>query len=75
MEMNAIDVITSHSESRGEVMGEIADMMINGEMCSWCGICFIGEHSYPVVCKSCAEGKSDKELLKVGVQNAINDEI
>jgi hypothetical protein len=34
-------------------MGEIADMLINGEQCSHCGVCFHGEHGYPVLCRDC----------------------
>jgi len=34
-------------------MGEIADDIINGKQCSLCGICFVEEHGFPVVCKSC----------------------
>jgi hypothetical protein len=56
-------------------MGEMADDMVNGFSCSWCGIYFKKEHGYPVVCKSCAEGKRDKELLKDGVQNALYPEM
>lgn len=35
-------------------MDEIADDMINGLSCSWCGIYFTEEHGHPVVCKECA---------------------
>jgi len=56
-------------------MGDLADDMIEGYSCSWCGIYFMDSHEYPVVCKTCAEGKSDKELLKLGVQNAIHKEM
>ncbi len=36
-------------------MGEIADDIINGFQCSWCGTCFEEEHGYPVACQSCWE--------------------
>ena len=36
-------------------MGEIADMMINGSMCQYCGECFDDEPGYPRSCPSCAE--------------------
>lgn len=36
-------------------MGEIADDMINGFCCSYCGIYFEEEHGFPVLCKSCYE--------------------
>ena len=56
-------------------MGEIADDMIDGASCSWCGIYFVKEHGYPVVCKSCADGQTNDQLLKSGVQNAIHKEV
>jgi len=34
-------------------MGEIADDIINGKQCSFCGICFEEEHGFPVACDSC----------------------
>ena len=34
-------------------MGEIADDMLDGFMCSWCGVYFVEEHGYPVACDSC----------------------
>lgn len=48
-------------------MGEIADMMVEGTMCIWCGTCFEEEHGYPVVCKSCAEEASEEELVDMQV--------
>lgn len=43
-------------------MGEIAEDMIEGRSCSWCGCYFHDpktgqsyEHGYPVVCKDCWE--------------------
>jgi len=36
-------------------MGEIADMMINGSMCQYCGECFDDESGYPRSCESCRE--------------------
>lgn len=36
-------------------MGEIANDMIDGGSCSWCGTYFEEEHGYPVVCKSCSK--------------------
>jgi hypothetical protein len=62
-------------------MGVIADDMINGFMCSWCGICFEEEHGYPVLCRGCYkdwldDGHTKKELLKEhGIQPAINKEL
>lgn len=34
-------------------MGEIADAVVNGEMCSLCHQEFDGSHGYPVVCIEC----------------------
>lgn len=34
-------------------MGEIADDIVNGACCSWCGEYFSGEHGYPVLCVKC----------------------
>ena len=51
-------------------MGQIAEDVINGFQCSWCGQLFKGEHGYPVVCYDCGHGVSNKELEKVGLQRA-----
>ena len=56
-------------------MGEMADDMIEGASCSWCGVYFKKEHGYPVVCFSCGKGKSDKQLLADGVQRATEKEL
>ena len=62
-------------------MGEVADSMINGECCSWCGIYFEDEHGYPVVCQGCfkdwceEDGGSSKKLKKLGLSVAIEKEI
>lgn len=46
-------------------MGQIADMIVNGEMCSHCGICFEEEHGYPVLCDNCfKEQQADKTINK-----------
>jgi hypothetical protein len=39
-------------------MGEIADDMTDGLCCSECGIYFIREHGYPVLCSGCHTEKS-----------------
>lgn len=36
-------------------MGEIANDMINGSCCSFCGEYFVEEHGYPVACDDCYE--------------------
>jgi hypothetical protein len=33
-------------------MGEIAEQILEGEMCSNCGVCFEA-HGYPVLCTEC----------------------
>ena len=42
-------------------MGEIADDMVNGRCCQWCGIYFIEEHGYPVLCNDCWSDCDEKE--------------
>lgn len=49
-------------------MGEIANDMIDGACCAFCGVYFEEEHGYPVACNDCW----DKEC---GYQKAINDEL
>ena len=71
-------------------MGEIADDIINGFQCSWCGICFEKEHDYPVACNDCWEEEKKEhpekfekkkllgeivEIHKSGVQKAIYKEL
>lgn len=36
-------------------MGELANDMVDGLSCSWCGVYFEESHGYPVVCKSCSK--------------------
>ena len=50
-------------------MGEIADDLIAGRTCSWCGVMFTKEHGYPVVCKGCWHDAKPRE--RVDVQRAI----
>jgi len=52
-------------------VGEIADDMVSGRSCSWCGIYFEKEHGYPVLCQSCyqdwrkeSKDNTSKKLLK-----------
>ena len=44
-------------------MGEIANDILCGFQCQWCGICFDGEHGYPVLCASCYVDYKDEENL------------
>lgn len=41
-------------------MGQIADDMIDGTSCSWCGVYFEGTHGYPVLCNDCFKGAVKK---------------
>jgi len=34
-------------------MGEIAEDMVDGQSCSWCGVYFEHSHGYPVICVDC----------------------
>ena len=62
-------------------MGEIADDMIDGTTCSWCGQFFQDPkhaqrtytHGYPVVCKDCYNYATKAE--RKDVQEAIVDTI
>ena len=54
-------------------MGEIADSMIVGETCSLCGIMFVEEHGYPVVCNQCWSQLTDFE--RQDYQKAILEEL
>ena len=43
-------------------MGEIADMMINGELCCLCGVHLDDDgNGYPVVCRSCWDDLKPKD--------------
>lgn len=65
-------------------MGDIADDVMNGFQCSWCGVCFEKEHGYPVACKICWEEATagfrsfddeDDLAIESGVQEAIYPEL
>ena len=49
-------------------MGQIADDIIAGFQCSHCGVCFEGEHGWPVLCNSCYYGETEEE--RAGLQLA-----
>jgi len=59
-------------------MGDIADDMIDGHSCSWCGIYFEQPHLFAVICNSCAQqvkGMTTNQLLdKHGVQRSQEKE-
>lgn len=54
-------------------MGQVADDMIEGFACSWCGIYFVESHGYPVLCRECF-AKSTKEE-RSGLQRATQKEL
>jgi hypothetical protein len=54
-------------------MGEIADDMIEGAICSRCGIYFQEEHGYPVVCKQCWKHATKQE--RKHLQQATSPEL
>ena len=38
----------------------IAEDMVNGEMCSHCGVYFEQEHGYPVLCDNCYKEQEEE---------------
>lgn len=56
-------------------MGELAEMIVEGKMCSWCGVCFEEEHGYPVACKDCWKTTDAEKRKKSGVQKAVFAEL
>lgn len=62
-------------------MGEIAKLIIDGAMCSWCGINFEEENGFPVLCGDCFKDVlkkygSEKNILdKFGLQKTLVAEI
>ena len=42
------------------MMGQAADDLRNGMVCSWCGVYFDDEHGYPVLCKECFDDNPDE---------------
>ena len=38
-------------------MGEIAEMMLDGMMCQWCGECIDDPMGFPTVCAGCQQGE------------------
>jgi len=53
-------------------MGEMADMIMDGGMCEWCGVVFRVDHDYPVLCKHCWDNATPEE--REGHQKAIHKE-
>lgn len=65
-------------------MGEIADDLVEGLVCSGCGIYFQGDHGHPVLCMSChqeekrelnCERKSGQARRKPELPQAYNKEL
>lgn len=50
-------------------MGQMTDDIIDGFMCSHCGICFEEEHGYPVLCEDChKEDKGQSDIPKATIE-------
>lgn len=65
-------------------MGQIANDIVSGFQCSWCGVCFENEHGYPVACKDCwreamknpqNRKKFEKTKTIDGIQKATHPEL
>ncbi len=54
-------------------MGEIADDIVEGFMCSHCGTCFESEHGWPVLCTGCYTSETLEE--RAGLPQATIKEI
>ena len=54
-------------------MGEIADSVLDGACCEWCGVFFAKEHGHPVVCTACWTNSSASE--RAGHQRATEAEL
>lgn len=55
-------------------MGEVANDMIEGFVCSWCGIYFERLHGFPVLCKKCYHS-DPKQAQSSGLQKATLKEL
>lgn len=56
-------------------MGQISEDILDGLMCSDCGVCFVEEHGCPVICKECAKEYSKAELREDGLKVAWHKEV
>ena len=56
-------------------MGEIAEAMIEGAMCSWCGVVFEEAHGHPVLCEDCYEGALQEEGKAPDIPKAYHKEV
>jgi len=51
-------------------MGEIAEMMLDGTLCEWCGVYIEGDApGYPRLCRDCASEKRKDERGKGNGKN------
>ena len=54
-------------------MGEMADEMMDGGFCSWCGVVFRSNHGFPVICQHCYK-EWKKEDPKIHTTDALLNE-
>ena len=54
-------------------MGEIADDIMDGWICSHCGRSFVDPHGFPVLCKDCWKHETPDE--RAGLPKATNAEV
>ena len=53
-------------------MGDVADDVIEGLACSWCGVYFEAYHGYPVLCNDCSRTSTKKERAGLQKQSRRN---
>ena len=57
-------------------MGQIADDIINGFCCHGCGMYFVEEHGFPVLCDECYYPRSTQPLATIPLLgNATEEEL
>ena len=52
-------------------MGDIADDIAAGLICSHCSTCFVVEHGHPVLCHTCSEVDKGASLIAKAIQEEI----
>lgn len=52
----------------------LAEDLINGACCHWCGVYFEQEHGYPVLCNDCFDDDAE-DSQEAGLQRAIYEEV
>lgn len=56
------DIVKFSKTEQGDYcVGEIADMIVDGGMCEWCGTVFTQDYGYPVVCSDCWNNATPEE--------------